>query len=184
MHMPYGTYCPMPTSWDIPDDCQFTAEPVPGGLWITTRQATVGDIHYAGVAPVLVAVIDTECTAGVTWIRAVPFGIDESDAGDGEVVVSASATSLGLALRLDVKQRLSLLREQLDRPVGAIVPQAFDDVRAALAGGRLDGQSDVTVVAAHERDTTVGRPDPAVLMVLQQPWWRAASTAGEGSRAS
>jgi hypothetical protein len=161
---------------DTLNDPVRAGAPGPGSMWITARAAAIGDVVYQRLPPVLVVVLETQDVDGVSWLNAVTFGIDEHDAHTDEVVLDASESTLGLPMRVEVNQRLRLLAVQLERTVGHVGGDALEDLRAAAAGhpaARRQG------TAAAQRDGRTGRPDLAVLMVLQEPWWRATD---RGSR--
>lgn len=161
----------MPRARELPpiDSADPGAVP-PGSLWVTARSATIGDVTYARLAPVLVAIVDAKDDG---WWSAVPFGIDESDATPDEIVIDRAASSLRMPLRFAVHHRLCLRAEQLERSVGQVDVAVCDALRRALSddpGGREDAAD-----PHHAADPAVAgsRPDPAVLMVLQRPWWTA-----------
>jgi hypothetical protein len=108
-------------------------------------------------------------------LRAIPVAIDEADARGDELVLAASETSLGMPLRLSVHDRLCLHPEQLADHVGQLTPAAMPDVRAAVRGD-MDPRRQGAL--APQGDAAPARTDPAVLMVLQQPWWRATGRTG------
>lgn len=139
-------------------------------MWITAREAAIGDVVYERLPPVLLVVLETEDVAGVSWLNAVPFGIDEHDAHADEIVLDASESTLGLPMRVEVNQRLRLLAAQLERSVGHVGDGVFEDLRAAAAGRPVARRRGT---AAAQPDSRIGRPDLAVLMALQEPWWRA-----------
>ena len=142
----------------------------PGSLWVTARAATIGDVTYERLAPVLVVIVNAKDDG---WWSAVPFGIDESDATPDEIVIDGAASSLRMPLRFAVHHRLCLRAEQFERSVGQVDPAVCDALRRALSDDRagLDDAADQD----HAADPAVlgSRPDPAVLMVLQRPWWTA-----------
>jgi len=158
----------MPPASDIPDYLTGPESPAAGSLWITARSATIGDVDYERLPPVLVAVVATPIVHGIQWLHGIPFAIDEADARVDEFVVDAGETSLGMPLRIEVNHLLSLRREQLASAIGHLNAAATKDLCATLAG-----DADPQRRGAERGTGAGGRADTAVLMVLQQPWWRA-----------
>ena len=117
--------------------------------------------------------VDCGAAAGATWLHCVPFGIHEADARAGEIVFGEDDSSLALALRFDVRHRLRLRAEQLGGMLGQLAPDASSDLRAALAGDPDAMRGGVVRVSHDAGSAAEERVDPAVLMVLQQPWWDA-----------
>lgn len=142
-------------------------------MWISARAATIGDVVYERLAPVLVIVLDTAELAGATWLHAVPFGIDELDARADEIVLDPSDSTLGLATRIEINQELRLHPSQLERRVGQIGAEALEDLHAGLAGDPVARRRGTAAIEPGASDGRSGRPDLAVLMVLQEPWWKA-----------
>jgi hypothetical protein len=161
----------MPRARELPPlDSAGPGAVSPGSLWVTARAATIGEVTYERLAPVLVVIVDAKDDG---WCSAVPFGIDESDATPDEIVIDGAASSLRMPLRFAVHHRLCLRAEQFERSVGQVDPAVCDALRRALSDDRagLDAATDQD----HAADPAVlgSRPDPAVLMVLQRPWWTA-----------
>lgn len=149
------------------------AEVSTGSLWVTARSAQVGDVDYKRLPPVLVAVAGSEVAAAATWLHCVSFSVHEEDARAGELVFDETGSSLGLALRFDVHHRLRLRAEQLGQCVGQLTPDACADVRATVTEDPEPLRSGVVRVSHEAASAAEDRVDPAVLMVLQQPWWQA-----------
>ena len=161
----------MPRARELPPlDSAGPGAVSPGSLWVTARAATIGEVTYERLAPVLVVIVDAKDGG---WWSAVPFGIDESDATPDEIVIDRAASSLRMPLRFAVHHRLCLRAEQLERSVGQVGLAVCDALRRALSDDRADREDAAHPDHAAEPAMAGSRPDPAVLMVLQRPWWTA-----------
>jgi hypothetical protein len=150
---------------------------VPGSLWITARRATIGTVDYERLAPVLVAVAGSRDVHGRTWCRVIPFAIDEPDPLTDEIAFDATASSLGMPLWFAINNRLCLHPAQLDRAVGQLGADAREALRAALAGARASRCRGAARAGVHPSGREDGRPDLAVLMVLQRAWLKAGDVS-------
>ncbi len=171
----------LPRGGDIREHTDRLAAPSLGSLWLTARGARIGAVAYEHLPAVPVAILAAESVDGVTWLHAVPFMADAAVARVDEIVLSEVESSLEVPLRFAIKHRLRLRRERLARPIGFLEAGAAGVVRSAVAGGSPARRCrrGAHVGAGATTDDVAGRPDPAVLMVLQRPWWNAT---GRGAR--
>jgi hypothetical protein len=130
----------VPLRLPSPETLSFTEiKPSRGEIWLSAPSFSCQHVHYEDLDSVFFVVLDSSiCEAGRQWVDVAPISPEPERAGDLDIVLEPTHTTLQMPLYAQPRRQLVMAFEQLERKVGEVLKDAMQVLDDAAAGRPTD----------------------------------------------